>query len=174
MRSLLNDKIVDMAIDAEDNKTRNLVIKTLKEIGCQPEVNDEDDICFKYQGKDFFIDADNRVPFITLWNIFGVPLTIDVNIMKEAINQTNLEGRITLSYSINKKRNIMVIYCKSHLPFIYGIPAIQEYLQCNLDNYSWTYQYLMDKHNSLKENPTMQSSKEQIIIETFNTKRDNE
>ena len=29
MRSLLNDKIVDMAIDAEDNKTRNLVIKTL-------------------------------------------------------------------------------------------------------------------------------------------------
>ena len=39
-----------MAIDAEDNKTRNLVIKTLKEIGCQPEVNDEDDICFKYQG----------------------------------------------------------------------------------------------------------------------------
>ena len=91
MRSLLNDKIVDMAIDAEDNKTRNLVIKTLKEIGCQPEVNDEDDICFKYQGEDFFIDADNRVPFITLWKIFGVPLTIDVNIMKEAINQTNLE-----------------------------------------------------------------------------------
>ena len=34
MRSLLNDKIVDMAIDAEDNKTRNLVIRTLREIGC--------------------------------------------------------------------------------------------------------------------------------------------
>lgn len=166
-----NDAI-DKAIDAEDNKTRNLVIRTLREIGCQPEV--DDDICFKYQGEEFFIDADNREPFITLWNIFGVPLTIDVNIMKEAINQTNREGCITSSYSINIKRNIMVIYCKSHLPFIYGIPAIQEYLQCNLDNFSWTYQYLMDKHNSLKENPTMQSSKERIVIKGFNTKSDNE
>ena len=36
-----NDAI-DKAIDAEDNKTRNLVISTLKEIGCQPEVDDED------------------------------------------------------------------------------------------------------------------------------------
>ena len=26
---------IDKAIDAEDNKTRNLVISTLKEIGCQ-------------------------------------------------------------------------------------------------------------------------------------------
>ena len=36
---------IDKAIDAEDNKTRNLVISTLKEIGCQPEVDDEDRIC---------------------------------------------------------------------------------------------------------------------------------
>ena len=32
-----NDAI-DKAIDAEDSKTRNLVISTLKEIGCQPDM----------------------------------------------------------------------------------------------------------------------------------------
>ena len=35
-----NDAI-DKAIDAEDNKTRNLLIKTLMNIGCQSEENKE-------------------------------------------------------------------------------------------------------------------------------------
>ena len=34
--------------------------------------------------------------------------------------------------------------------------------------------YLKDKFNTLKENPTMQSSRERIIIKGFNAKRDNE
>ena len=36
------------------------------------------------------------------------------------------------------------------------------------------YDYLKDKFNTLKENPTMQSSRERIIIKGFNAKRDNE
>ena len=60
---------IDKAIDAEDSKTRNLVISTLKEIGCQPEIDDEDDICFKYQNEDFFINSDNDTAW--LWKPFS-------------------------------------------------------------------------------------------------------
>lgn len=167
---------IDKAIDAEDNKTRNLVISTLKEIGCQPEVDDEDRICFKYQGEEFFIDADNRTAFIIIWSNFG-SLSLndpDINILKDAINQTNMDGRVTLAYFINNEENTITVYCKHYLPFVHEIPSIQEYLRSNLDNFFWTHQYLKDKFNTLKENPTMQSSRERIIIKGFNAKRDNE
>lgn len=87
-----NDAI-DKAIDAEDNKTRNLVISTLKEIGCQPEVDDEDRICFKYQGEEFFIDADNNYQFVTLWDTWWLCVDLDnanVENLKEAINLNNI------------------------------------------------------------------------------------
>lgn len=167
---------IDKAIDAEDNKTRNLVISTLKEIGCQPEVDDEDRICFKYQNEDFFINADNRTAFIIIWSNFG-SLSLndpDINILKDAINQTNMDGRVTLAYFINNEENTITVYCKHYLPFVHEIPSIQEYLRSNLDNFFWTHQYLKDKFNTLKENPTMQSSRERIIIKGFNAKRDNE
>ena len=42
------NEAVDAAIDAEDNKTRNLVVKTLKEIGCRSEENKETRRIFFY------------------------------------------------------------------------------------------------------------------------------
>lgn len=83
-----------------------------------------------------------------------------------------MDGRITLAYSINNGEDIITVLCKHYLPFVQGMPSIQEYLRSNLDNFFWTHQYLENKFNALKENPTMQSS-ERIIIKGFNTKRDN-
>ena len=169
-------KIVDTVLNTSNNRTRDLVINTLKEIGCQPEVDDDDDICFKYQNEDFFINADNRTAFIIIWSNFG-SLSLndpDINILKDAINQTNMDGRVTLAYFINNEENTITVYCKHYLPFVHEIPSIQEYLRSNLDNFFWTHQYLVDKLNSLKENPTMQSSKGRIIIKGFNAKHDNE
>lgn len=169
-------KIVDTVMNTSNNRTRDLVINTLKEIGCQPEVDDDDDICFKYQNEDFFINADNRTAFIIIWSNFG-SLSLndpDINILKDAINQTNMDGRVTLAYFINNEENTITVYCKHYLPFVHEIPSIQEYLRSNLDNFFWTHQYLVDKLNSLKENPTMQSSKGRIIIKGFNAKHDNE
>ena len=47
-------------------KTRDLVIETLKKIGCQPEVDDKDNICFKYQGESMYVSADNNFKFVTI------------------------------------------------------------------------------------------------------------
>lgn len=168
-------KIVDTVMNTSNNRTRDLVTNTLKEIGCQPEVDDDDDICFKYQNEDFFINADNRTAFIIIWSNFG-SLSLndpDINILKDAINQTNMDGRVTLAYFINNEKNTITVYCKHYLPFVHEIPSRNEYLRSNLDNFFWTHQYLEDKFNTLKENPTMQSSRERIIIKGFNTKRDN-
>ena len=146
------NEIIDAAINAEDNKTRNLLIKTLTEIGCEPEVDKDDDICFKYQNEDFFITADDATAFIIIWSSFrNLSLNNpDISILKEAINQTNMDGRITLAYSIDNEKNVLCVYYKHYLPFVHGMPLIQEYLQSNLDNFFWTHQYLSDNFKSLR------------------------
>ena len=107
------NETIDKAINAEDNKTRNLVINTLKEIGCQPEVDDKDRICFKYQGEEFFIDADNDYLFVTLWDTWWLCVDLDnanVEHLKEAINLNNIRNIVSTVYSIDEdNENIKVI-----------------------------------------------------------------
>lgn len=102
------NEAVDAAIDAEDNKTRNLVIKTLKEIGCRSEENKETRrIRFIYQGEYFSIDAENESPFITIWDTYWARISLanlEINKLKDAINETNISMRPTIFYSVEKKK----------------------------------------------------------------------
>lgn len=102
------NEAVDAAIDAEDNKTRNLVVKTLKEIGCRSEENKETRrIRFIYQGEYFSIDAENKSPFITIWDTYWARISLanlEINKLKDAINETNISMRPTIFYSVEKKK----------------------------------------------------------------------
>lgn len=64
----MNDSISD-AINEEDNQTRNLLIKTLEDIGCQPKIDDNNNIIFKYQEEVFKVDANNDRPIIWIYNV---------------------------------------------------------------------------------------------------------
>ena len=50
--------------ELEEVSTKELVMGTLRKIGCQPEVNEDEQVCFKYQGDDFYIAAckENTIP----------------------------------------------------------------------------------------------------------------
>lgn len=100
------NEAVDAAIDAEDNKTRNLVIKTLKEIGCRSEENKETRrIRFIYQGEYFSIDAENESPFITIWDTYWARIfSLDWNIFNWAVDSLDAPE----SYP---RRNILLVCC---------------------------------------------------------------
>lgn len=54
--------------ELDEISTKQLVVSTLKKIGCQPEENEEGHIAFKYQGDDFYIAAEEENRFIMIWN----------------------------------------------------------------------------------------------------------
>ena len=167
-----NDTI-DKAIDVEDNNTRNLVISTLKEIGCQPEIDDNDRIYFKYQGETFQIAADNDYLFIVIWDAWWGKIKMDdpkVPTLKEAVNQTNREIDITVLYTIDEVQNTLGIHSKQYLPFTKTLPTIEEYLCANLDLFFVAHQVLKEKLNTLNEEQITKDSKERITIKGFNTK----
>lgn len=58
------DGAVNAAIDEEEGKPRNLLVKTLQDMGCQCRTDDSDRIEFKYQGETFVADARNDRAFI--------------------------------------------------------------------------------------------------------------
>lgn len=168
MRSLLNDKIVDMAIDAEDNKTRNLVIRTLREIGCQPEV--DDDICFKYQGEEFFIDADNNYQFVTLWDTWWLCVDLDnanVENLKEAINLNNINTIVSTVYSIDEDNNQMGIHCKAIIVFTPSITNRGNYLKTILNDCFKAHDLLKERFIRLNFKQEKHEAK-RVVIKGFN------
>lgn len=58
------DGAVNAAIDEEDGKPRNLLVRTLQDMGCQCQTDDSDRIEFKYQGETFVAYARNDRAFI--------------------------------------------------------------------------------------------------------------
>ena len=168
-----NDAI-DKAIDAEDNKTRNLLIKTLMNIGCQSEENKETGrIRFIYQGECFSIDAENESPFITIWDTYWARISLanlEINKLKDAINETNISMRPTIFYSIEKEESEVCLHCKYLMPFIIEIPDINNYLQANLNNFFIAHECLKVEFKNLDEKEVLQNAKGRTVVKGFNLK----
>ena len=168
-----NDAI-DKAIDAEDNKTRNLLIKTLMNIGCQSEENKETGrIRFIYQGECFSIDPSNESPFITIWDTYWARISLanlEINKLKDAINETNISMRPTIFYSIEKEESEVCLHCKYVMPFIIEIPDINNYLQANLNNFFIAHECLKVEFKNLDEKEVLQNAKGRTVVKGFNLK----
>ena len=168
-----NDAI-DKAIDAEDNKTRNLLIKTLMNIGCQSEENKETGrIRFIYQGECFSIDAENESPFITISDTYWARISLanlEINKLKDAINETNISMRPTIFYSIEKEESEVCLHCKYVMPYIIEIPDINNYLQANLNNFFIAHECLKVEFKNLDEKEVLQNAKGRTVVKGFNLK----
>lgn len=164
------NEAVDTAIDAEDNKTRNLVINTLKKIGCQPEVDDKDRICFKYQGEDFFIDADNNYQFVTLWDTWWLCIDCDnanVEHLKEAINSNNINTIVSTFYTMDEDSKQMGVHCKAIFALTPSTVNREDYLKTILND-------CFKAHNLLKEQLIRLNLKQErhgskrVVVKGFN------
>ena len=83
--------------ELDDITTRDLVISVLKKIGCQPDINAEGHITFKYQGDDFYIAAEEENRFIMIWNPWWGSINADneaLPYLKEIINLVNVNNAI--------------------------------------------------------------------------------
>ena len=165
---------IDEAIDAEDNKTRNLLIKTLMNIGCRSEENKETGrIRFIYQGECFSIDAENESPFITIWDTYWARISLanlEITKLKDAINETNISMRPTIFYSIEKEESEVCLHCKYVMPFIIEIPDINNYLQANLNNFFIAHECLKVEFKNLDEKEVLQNAKGRTVVKGFNLK----
>lgn len=162
----MNDSISDV-INEEDNQTRNLLIKTLEDIGCQYEINDNDSIIFKYQGEEFKISASNDNHIIWIYNVAWTGIETndtDADFLKQAINKANENSAITNLYTINDEKGFIAAHCQMVTYFAYNIPNYKGYLKSILDGFFFAHQQVRNEFENLAKN---QEQKERVEIKGF-------
>lgn len=161
------NEAIKAAMSEEDNQTRNLLIKTLEDIGCQPEINEDNNVEFKYQGEEFKIDASNDNSIIWIYNVAWTGIeTNNANavFLKQAINKANENSAITNLYTINEEKGFIAAHCQITIYFAYNIPNYRGYLESILDSFFYAHQQVRDEFTNFTKG---QEQKERIEIKGF-------
>lgn len=113
------EEINNKANPSNKPNSREHVLEALKELGCQPQIND-DTILAVYQGENFKIEADDNYKAITIYNPWWGWLDLDdrnTENLKEAINKCNAGNCIpTMLYTISDDK--IGVHCKLTLNFV--------------------------------------------------------
>lgn len=144
---------------SERKKMRDLVQEVLGQIGCQPEVNDADQIVFMFQGTRFFIDADNNSPFIQIFETWWASIGLtnpDAEKLKIAVNEINANSFPTVLYSVDEEKKLIGVHCRLRTLFTEDIPHLDELLRALLMSFFQANQavdQLMKKLCGIEDTP---------------------
>ena len=120
--------------------TRDFFLDTLTKIGCQYEIDDDNDtIIFAYQGEYFQVYARNESPFVTLYDTHWAHIELcDIDEfarLQKAINQSNINNSVITVYTIDEAGGNVDVHCKSVVLFIPELPSIADYLRLELGEF---------------------------------------
>ena len=167
-----------MTKDEQDEvTTKDLVISVLKKIGCQPKVNEENHITFKYQGDDFYIAAEEENRFIMIWNPWWGSINADneaLPYLKEIINLANVNSLVTTVYMADEDEKTIGLHSRCHTFFSPREGELEEHMKMLLD-------YFFDMHNVIKDNMNQlgqaaineEEKKERVKVKGFSAYKDN-
>ena len=167
-----------MTKDEQDEvTTKDLVISVLKKIGCQPKVNEENHITFKYQGDDFYIAAEEENRFIMIWNPWWGSINADneaLPYLKEIINLANVNSLVTTVYMADDDEKTIGLHSRCHTFFSPREGELEEHMKMLLD-------YFFDMHNVIKDNMNQlgqaaineEEKKERVKVKGFSAYKDN-
>jgi len=120
-------------------QTKDLVIRTLRAIGCEPSVNEEDEnrIDFQYQGGNFFIITADGYVFTYLYFVWWYDAPLDnidaLSAIQKAVNNANCQPiGCNVMYTINKEDRIVGVHSRSQLLFSPDIRGLDRYLTTEL------------------------------------------
>lgn len=148
----------------------NFIVELLKQMGCQPEVDKEDGIRFKYQGESFLIQILTE-RLIRIGDYWWLELKLDnpmLEYLKEAINLTNQSSQVTVMYSINQDESLLGVHCVCQTGFYKEVPDIGAYLTYLLDSCFKAQREVKVRLNSLiNREQTDRASHERIKVKGF-------
>lgn len=132
-------------VPAEKMKgTRDLFLETLKKIGCQYELSEEDGedsdkIVFFYQGETFVASANNEGMYVHIWDFQWEHVELydidEFSRLRKAINISNKECATTTVFSIDEAGGTVNVHCKAVILFFEHIPNIEDYLRVELNDF---------------------------------------
>jgi len=135
-----NMRLFEVNDEEEVKGTRDLFLETLTKIGCQYEIDPEDEyISFGYQGENFVASATNEERFVRVWDTFWGHVELydadEFSRLKKAVNHANLNCSTMTVYSINEELKKVDVHCKSVFPLMPQMPDLDDYLRTELNDF---------------------------------------
>lgn len=130
------DEIKKEKDEIKDIPSRDLLIKTLEEMDCQPESDENERIRFQYQGVGFLAEANNNSKFVSIicpWCHSVSRFDIDeFSRVRRVLNELNNVSGCALFYQEYNETDEIGIHIRKHFFFTYDIAMIKEYLRAIL------------------------------------------
>lgn len=142
------------------DEQRELLLKTLKELGCQPE-DEEERIYLKYQGVNFSIIQNHK--FIRIWDLpYSETNLLDINlpIIVEAMGKANSGFGPTVVMTDADEKGYRHIASRMDILFIPEIPNPKNYLTLIFDSFFKTRDVLKREISELINPPENEGTKQ--------------
>ena len=141
-------------VPQEKPRTRDLFLETLTKMGCKYEFDEENRICFQWQGGYFVGVASNESLFVTVWYFqWGEWEQYDIDMLsrvKRVINDANICYSLNVVYSINEEGGSFFIHSNKSFLFIPQIPDIKGYLEAMLGEFFIVRRYVEKELDKLE------------------------
>lgn len=117
---------------SEGLHTEQLLVETLKKIGCRPEKVNDDTLRFEYQGGIFQILFNDTSVYVTVrflfWHDFSSYDIDRFSVMQKVVNEANAVTSGKVFYSVNKEDETVYLHSENTSLFIKEIPQKEDYL----------------------------------------------
>jgi hypothetical protein len=136
--------------------TRDLFLEILTKIGCQYEIDEEDDrILFAYQGERFVADTSNDQWYVHLWDTHWEQVELydvdEFSRLRKAVNHANINCATITIYTIDEDSKTVDVHCKSAFPLLPQMPELENYLRGQLNDFFRAHRLVIVEMAKLKE-----------------------
>ena len=128
------NKVVEEAMEKPQFNTQKLMLSALKQIGCQPTINEDDTVAVTYQGEHFHIDFGGL--YAQIWDLGWAGVSVndpELPKIREAVNHTNFDFGPTVVMTNPDDKGTMYFHSRLGILLHPDIPEIDNYLRSNLD-----------------------------------------
>ena len=148
--------LIEVKDDQKSKGTRDLFLETLTKMGCQYEIDPEDEyINFAYQGENFVASANNEGYYVRIWDTYWGHVELynvdEFSRLRKAINHANLNCATMTVYTINEEGKTVDVHCKSIFPFMSQMPNLEDYLRNELGDFFTAHHLVGNEMAKLRE-----------------------
>lgn len=158
-------EIIRKKKDLNKLEIKDRVVQTLKKMNCNPEEDENGWIHFRFQGQQFFIEAQDEYTNIRIFNTWWGKIDLDdtgLYLAKEVVNECNSNCLIPITYSTDKELNQMGIHCKYDLNFQTANGDYENLLGAYLSSF-FNSQREFENRLDRKKNEVLENNKRQVI-----------
>ena len=142
----------------DEKTTTELVLCTLRKIGCEPETEEQGDlrrVYFTYQGEKFAIECNDSCRFIVIYDTWWHQMSVysdveDIANLHKVINLANQHASVTVIHTVNQEIEEIGVHSRRNILFIPQIPEIDQYLVSVLNEFFKVQRYVVTELEKCK------------------------